>query len=150
MCLVMSTSQGRRLQRRLSLTIRHCLLALVMRNDTPRPQVLEHGLHDVVCVTQFSCQVSFPLEWTVKRQATLVSSKEKLKCRCKCRIQWYYFCVFHHVPCTQSRCFSSLVFWVSLSLIPFDQYYPGILLKNLYLGWFQKIYMIINCLSTIL
>lgn len=66
MCLVMSTSQGRMLQSRLSLTIRHCLLALVMRKDTPRPQVLEHGLHDEVCVTQFSCQVSFPLNRAVK------------------------------------------------------------------------------------
>lgn len=70
----MSTSQGRMLQSLLSLTIRHCLLALVMRKDNPRPHVLEHGLHDVVCVMQFSCQVSFPLERADKRQATLVSS----------------------------------------------------------------------------
>lgn len=74
MCFVMSTSQGRMLQSRLSLTIRHCLFALVMRKDTPRPQVLEHVLHDVVCVTQFSFHMSFPLERAVKRQATIDSS----------------------------------------------------------------------------
>lgn len=57
MCLVMSTSQGRRLQRRDSLTISQRSLALETLRDRPRPQVFEQGLHEVVWVMQFLCQL---------------------------------------------------------------------------------------------
>lgn len=57
MCLVMSTSQGLRLQRRDSLTISHRSLALETLRDRPRPQVFEQGLHEVVWVMQFLCQL---------------------------------------------------------------------------------------------
>ncbi len=68
MCFVMSTLQGRMLQSLLALTIWHCLLLLVMRKDTPRPQVFEQGLQEVVWVTQFLCQVSFTLDRAVRMQ----------------------------------------------------------------------------------
>ena len=48
MCLVMSTSQGRRLQRRDSLTISQRSLALETLRETPRPHLFEQGLHEVV------------------------------------------------------------------------------------------------------
>lgn len=57
MCLVMSTSHGRRLQRRDSLNSSHRSLALEILMDRPRPQVFEHGLHEVVWVMQFLCQL---------------------------------------------------------------------------------------------
>lgn len=68
MCFVMSTLQGRMLQSLLSLTIWHFLLLLVMRKDTPRPQVFEQGLHEVVWVTQFLFQLSFTLDRAVGMQ----------------------------------------------------------------------------------
>lgn len=60
-CLVMSTSQGLRLHSRLSLSIMHSGLSLESRMDTPRPQVFEHGLQEVVWVMQLLCQTSLLL-----------------------------------------------------------------------------------------
>lgn len=54
----MSTSQGRRLHSRVSFSIIQPALSLEMRNDVPRPQVFEQGLHGVVWVMQFLCQIS--------------------------------------------------------------------------------------------
>ena len=48
MCGWMSTSQGRRLQRRLSCSGQQRLLTLEMRVETPRPQVVEQGLQGLV------------------------------------------------------------------------------------------------------
>lgn len=53
----MSTSQGRRLQRRDSLTSSHRWLALDTLRDRPRPQLLEQGLHELVWGMQFLCQL---------------------------------------------------------------------------------------------
>lgn len=67
MCFVKSTSQGRILQSLLSFTIWHCLFLFVMRADTPRPQVFEQGLQEVVWVTQFLFESSFRPERPIRR-----------------------------------------------------------------------------------
>lgn len=53
----MSTSQGRRLHKRDSLTSSHWSLSLEILRETPRPHVLEQGLQEVVWVMQFLCQL---------------------------------------------------------------------------------------------
>lgn len=48
MCGRMSTSQGRRLHRRLSCSGQQRLLTLEIRVETPKPQVVEQGLQGLV------------------------------------------------------------------------------------------------------
>ncbi len=62
----MSTSQGRRLHSRDSFSIAQPALSLEMRSDMPRPHVFEQGLHGVVWVMQFLCQISLEVRDTEK------------------------------------------------------------------------------------
>lgn len=48
MCRRMSTSQGRRLQRRLSCSGQQRALTLETRVEIPRPQLVEQGLQGLV------------------------------------------------------------------------------------------------------
>lgn len=70
MCLVMSTSQGRMLHRRLSFMSRHCSLSLEILVEMPSPQVFEQGLQGEVWTMQFFCQASSSPSYAAETRLT--------------------------------------------------------------------------------